>query len=393
MADVTIELVVSSDLGAFHALATPLPGSSEPLKHTIYHHDESQSETAGYAGKKHVREAGTFLTHVTTRYDVLASRTAFVHEDAWLHNPVWPHWLACLRDNATHATLSPLWQPTAPGQAGALGAVLGANVSATENVPWSCCFLIVEQRATLRAKARGTYALARAMLDEGSSNGSSVTAFHLENAGHVLRPLRSDWLKPCTNYRCEEPRCKQMVGFVKLEGPFTHGIPLTFESNSLRAWQERACGVRDVSKPEAWQLASVREEIALPCNESMLGVTRGTGSSMMRTRAEVQNRTGCNAMRSRAMRSWMREVTTKYASSFQRTLSYDTPSAKAAVFALKGGACTGLVRCWHACCAECSRHAGWCVAWQWTLAGRCALSAEAPVMASESSFERVVGRA
>ena len=52
--------------------------------------------------------------------------------------------------------------------------------------------------------------------------------------------------------------------------------------------------------------------------------------------------------------------------------------------------CTGLVRCWSLCCAECARRP-WCEAWQWSLSGECLLSAESPVKARKPSFDRVVG--
>jgi len=360
------------------------------LEHTVYHHNESRPNSTRYAGRKHVREAGAFLTHVVARYNTLAPKTAFIHEDIWLHNPVWPHWLACLRPTVTHASLSPIWQPAAPAGAGILGQVLGANTSNGGPVPWSCCFLIVEKRATLQITPKADYEAARSMLEAGNRNGAAVTAFHLENAGHLMRPLSKNWLQPCTNFLCELPRCKQVVGYVKLAGPFSHGIPMYFESNALRDWQERACGVRNIVSPETLRLASVRREVVMPCSPIAFGLSQGSSGSMMQTLIEVHNRTGCHAPRANRLRSWMTAVTSKYAQSFAGH-PREMPSARIAVFPLKGPMCTGLVRCWQACCAECSRHASWCVAWEWTLAGTCSLSDKPAVMAEKPSFDRVIG--
>lgn len=386
----TIELVVSSSHGRFKSLLTPLAGpDSSPVQHIIYHHDREVTDIDHYAGPGHTREAGTFLKHVTTRYDKLSALTAFVHDDAWLHNPVWPQWLSCLRSNASYATLSPIYQRSAPpGGPGLLAHALNLNLTArTRYPPWSCCFSIVAGREAIRTTSRDAYKAADGLIQQGKG----ATAFNLENSVHLLHPARSDWLTRCTNYRCEEPLCHQTVGFVPVAGPLTHGLPIRGESSALRSWQERACGVQDIDLPEHWQLASVRESIAIECNDAAFGVQNGTGGPAMRTLNDVLNRTGCDGTVRTRLKGWMTAVTAKYSSSFHRQ-PRDVPSAKIAIFALKGRMCTGLVRCWQACCAECSRRLKWCVAWEWTLSGRCSLSMEKPIRANLPSFDRVIGR-
>ncbi len=386
-----VEIVVSTDSGNFKGMLTPLVQGLTPTQ-TIYHHNLTLATTkAGYVGPIPGREASVFFHHATQRYDSLAEKTAFVHEDAWIHNPVWPHWIGCLRDNATHASLSPLWRPHAPGPTGSLARTLGARPDEwARQVPWSCCFLLVQGRELMRTIPRAAYAAAGADIARGrDAQGSAVSGSHLENAVHVLRQLPANWLQPCQSYRCEEARCARLVRFVRAPSQhITHGVPISAHSASLHAWQEQACGVRHPSQPEALQLASVRETVPMPCSAGALGLRGASG--VMRTVDEVHNRTGCVAGRGR--RGWMNAATTEYAQGLRKLSDRSVPSAKVAVIALKGGMCTALVRCWQACCAECARRANWCRAWAWTLSrATCALSDAAPIAAAAPSFDRVVG--
>ena len=386
--------MVSSDSGAFNGLLSTL-ADGRWARETIYHHNSSHPNASLYAGPIHGREASVFLMHAAQRYNSLADQTVFVHEDVWTHNPVWPHWVACLRKNVTQASLSPLWREVAPGPPGALGTLLGANQQPQEQrVPWSCCFLVVQARDTVLRIPQATYSAAQALLASGKDHsGASVTAFHLENSLHLLQKLPTNWLKPCKSYRCEDARCRRVVQFVYAPaGPLSHGLPMSVDAPSMRAWQEHACGVRKVDEPETRELASVRQVVTLPCGGSALGITaRTTGGSMMQTVGLISNRSGCPSSHGRRRPAWMNEATARYAQSL-RQLERTVPSAKIAVFALKAGICSALVRCWQACCAECARRAGWCRAWSWTLSdATCALSDTEPTVSGLPTFDRVVG--
>lgn len=391
-----LEIVASTDAGAFASLLTPLGGQFAQL--TVYHHNATAHDVRHYVGPPETREASAFLLHAATRYNTLADLTAFVHEDVWMHNPVWPHWIACLRENTSIASLSPIWQRDAPGTIGPLAHLIHPAQSLGNRAPpWSCCFLMVHARQVLHTIPQATYELlTRRVVAPGgkSKNNSFFTPFHLENAGNVLYPLPANWLDPCVNYRCEEPRCKRMVRYVSHVGPASHGIPISTESRALASWQSRACGVVQLHEPEGLRLASVTERVPLPCGDRDALAPANVGG-MMRTLDEVVNRTGCRVewAKERRRTAWMNDATINYARTFQQLhLDATVPSAKIAVFAVKKAMCTGLVRCWQACCAECARRAGWCVAWEWTLSDEvCSLSTEAPIPASPS-FHRVVGR-
>ena len=387
-----MDVVVSTDTGHFKGLLTNIPGSGfGKLTTALYHHDAGDSNVSKNAGRAHTREAGTFLTHVAQEYHLLANKTAFVHEDVWAHNPVWPLWLACLREDASYASLSPVWFDTAPGNGGQLANALWVGgTNRTSNVPWSCCFLTVQSRAALHAVPRSVYVKARSMLELGAGNLVRATPFDLENLANMLqRPVRHDWLHPCVSYRCEEKRCGRLVRFSRLKGPFTHGIPIDGPGWPLQEWQQRSCGVVDIGRPERLQLSSVEEVLVVRCEAASLGINRSGSSEVMQSLADISNRRGCRP--SAKFRAWMGEVSKAYVEGY-RGHNMTVPSAKIAVFALKGAMCTGLVRCWQACCAECSRRVGWCVAWEWQLSGTCSLSSRPPTVAAHPSHERVVGR-
>ena len=391
--DVEVEVVVSSDSGSFNGLIAPLLAGRRTIQ-TVYHHNATHPNLRRYAGRSHGREASVFLMHVAQRYNKLADQTVFVHEDVWTHNPVWPHWLACLRENVTYASLSPLWRDRAPGPPGMLGALLGAQEQPPErHIPWSCCFLLVQARSAVLRIPQRVYAAARDLLAGGKNlNGSSVNAFQLENSVHLLQHSSSDWLRPCASYRCEDLKCRRVIQFVRAPaGPLSHGIPMATDAASLHAWQERACGVRTPDRPEELQLTSVRQILTLPCTGAAMGISRTNSGSMMRTVDQISNRTGCPNGGGRPRAAWMNDATVRYSSSLSK-LNRSIPSAKIAVFALKAAMCTALVRCWQACCAECARRAGWCRAWAWTLSDEtCALSSTGPTISRAASFDRVVG--
>ena len=404
-----LEIVVSTEDGAFNATHITVGGATTTSRTTVYHHNSRARDKGGelaqtFSGDSATREAGTFLAHVTRRYDSLAGHTAFVHGDVALHNPVWARWLRCLRNNVSFASLSPTVFDGLPHErsasAGALSGALGIDAKMTLTPPATCCFLVVASREHLQSRARSRYVAAEALFDRrqhesaavrrvvckhrSSSNptaflheGDIITSCHacasptddLENLAHGLR-TNADWLNPCVNFRCEESACARYVRYMRTPRPFAHGISLATAHGPVLRWQENACGVRDRCDPEIRELRSVRELLHAPC-----------GPSAMVTHLQVVHHSGC--ARKRGQRT--RTTTGSYAAYAWRTdrrrraaraLGNSTPFAKAAVAIIKPSMCAGVVRCWNACCAACAERA-WCVAWEWSLPDEhCALSAE-----------------
>ena len=363
-----LELVVSADdAGSFsHGI--------DDVVQTVYHHNTSNTADASqFAGPPNTREAGVFLSHVTRRYTSLSGLTAFIHSDIVLHNPVWPRWLRCLRENVSVASLSPLnlWMVPGLNFSSALSDALGTPGGA-DRTPASCCFLQVQSRAAVREKPLAAYIAAL----QHVLNATGLTpAYDLERIGHTMHRLPRNWLDPCVSYRCEEQTCSRVVSHLQEEQPYVHGVPMMRASGRLHAWQNRACGVRSLDRPETRRVASVREQVATLCRRAMS------------SRDDLGNFTGCDrARRTESMRNVTRDFSARYA-----RLQSGTSSAKMAVFALKQRMCTALVRCWTMCCAECARRP-WCMAWEWHLpTGTCALSAEPAVPAPRASFEYAVG--
>ena len=351
-------------------------------EHLTYHHHLSNDPEryAGPGGPKGTREAGCYLAHIARQYHRLAKFTAFVHEDVAIHNPVWPRWLSCLRENATFASLSPIirgFDPLHKPHPGSLklAQVLGVNVSDSSMIPSSCCFMLIQTRSSLQDIPSTAYASALKMVER-----REVDAFRLEDIAHLLSSPSKKWLQPCTNFRCEESTCKRMIQFIRVgKEALTHGMPLDKHNNAISSWRSRACGVdRLITTAEDRVILNVTETMLSPCPKAMTSVN------------SIFNHTGCsNRITTAYLRS---EAPQPYPSSFATA----TVSAKLAVYALKPRMCSALVPCWQQCCAECARRPG-CKTWQWTLneanvsASSCALSADAPAR-SRPSHSRVVGR-
>ena len=304
-----------------------------------------------------------------------------------LHNPVWPRWLRCLRDNATFAALGPARYPLQGLNFSALwlSDELGTpGYGVDDSVPAACCFLFVQSKELVLTKPLDNYKRANRIIQEAPDG---KPGWDFERLAHTMHRLRPDWLEPCVNFRCEDPVCARAVGYVKELTPVTHGVPMLLTRGLVHDWQHRACGVSALARSEVQTLASVRETVDVPCPASMASLE------------EVYEMKGCpqNRVRSDAMKA----VTFNYAAGISALIHRRTPlsqriqnktrSAKVAVFSLKKGMCTALVRCWSLCCAECARRP-WCEAWQWNLTStQCSLSIDQPVRARTPSFGRVVG--
>ena len=381
-----IEVVVSADThGSF-------TGTMMDASTTIYHHNASADAT-WYVGPPDAREAAVFLAHIIRRYSSLAERTAYIHQDMALHNPVWPRWLRCLRPNATFASLSPSifdLNKQINYSTFLLSKALGMpGYGIDSSVPAACCVLLVQSRELAHTKALANYKWALDLLlrnENASTTLFGKPAWEFEAMAHTMHPLRPDWLRPCVNFRCEDPVCNRAVKYFKELPPTTHGVPMLKTNGNLHLWQNKACGVNAVARSEAQALASVRETVQLPCNDAMRSLDEAGASTgcVLSSRRPKSSRT--------VLIEYIGRIRTRNHSRtpLSQRLRNDTWSAKVAVFALKKRMCTGLVRCWSLCCAECARRP-WCEAWQWSLSGECLLSAESPVKARKPSFDRVVG--
>jgi hypothetical protein len=376
--DTGIEVVASTQQGQVMSM--------DHNRLTVYYDHKGSTQTDGTLlvhNGEITRDAGVFLAHVIRRYDSLSNLTAFVHWDAWMHNPIWPRWLDCLRSNATRASLSPLmFHPPKTAQSSRIAeALLGPRSEALESlrgqVPATCCFHMVFSRETLRSIPKSKYEEGLRILDARNS-----TAFDLENVAHLLAsPPRMDWLKPRESFRTQEPHCSRTVQYTSQQGRFVvSGIDVDPKGTATAQlqWQERACGVEasPLVLPETRELLSVRQTVNAPCAHAMKSLDG------------ILQASSCYLNHTFAVNAYVKYVSRN---AHNESFPMQTPMAKLACFPVKPAMCCGLVRCWQRCCAECGRRS-WCKAWAWHVNSEtCALSEEAPRSANATSFEYVVG--
>ena len=369
--DSAIEVVASTRHGTFYSI--------DDHRLTVYRHDNSSMADAAshYAADgTFTREAGVFLEHVITRYDSLANLTAFVHWDAWLHNPVWPRWLQCLKLDAQQASLSPLLI-SPPPHAETTPLAQALSIKHHRHLPAACCFHMVYSRRALRRLPKAAYEEALSILL--AHNG---TPFHLENVAHFLAPpTGKSWLDPQVNFNTNNSYCDKSVQYLPSFYPYplVSGIPIVpYAPRRFLEWQEQVCGVANISAPDSRELRSVQETVTTPC------------LSAMRSLGDMVNASGCKALSDRqASQSYAQYVTNLTNPGMLH--GSQRPMAKAAIFMVKPAMCRGLVRCWQRCCSECARHS-WCKAWAWRVAEEaCDLSAEPSRLARAATFDVVVG--
>ena len=192
-----------------------------------------------YAPSSSGRDAECILKHIVTRYNDLHKYTAFVHDDIFIHNPVWMRWLACLKPSAEYASLSPVNRGKrivlrkSPGFKRLLDIF---NVTRQSIVPASCCGLFVAQRSRIMFHSLSVYKQALQELSNGP-----VTAFDFEDVLHLLfRNTDSSWLSD-KHFNCGIVKYAPINRGVTL----SHGYPIRKHMHpDILSWTKKACGVQ-----------------------------------------------------------------------------------------------------------------------------------------------------
>ena len=287
---------------------------------TVYHHDPiyaNGSRYAGTGGPRGTRDAGCYLTHVYRRYNTLADRTLFLHDDMHIHNPVWRRWLGCLRSNASFASFSPIRRKravaiTSHSTVRSILALLGVDPESRTRIQASCCMLFMQSQESIRSVARRSYATLLEQLHVGK-----MSPFRIEDSMHMLSSANVTWLDPCVNFECQRPECRRIVRYIPIGGEaLTHGVP--FQSHSqLNNWKSGACGVVSHGNP---------------------GVLNGFGNY-------VRFESGCIG---------------------KATFLNHPKSAQWASYALKPALRAALTPCWQTCCFRCANSLR-CAQWAWNM--------------------------